>query len=503
VPEPQTSQTGLGAKTMLGVGIQPFADAANRAAQAAGPAGRQNAYQVPPDSGAQLPSRLKTVMGVARPGIAPLNPGVPKPAVQPLPAAPPMYAAPVAVPDVTVAPAADPRPGRRMAWIGGSILVTALALLTIAAIASLSRKARVTASVQTTDAGERLDLRCEDCEDGTVASLGGASAKFSGGRAQLPLNAPLRMGNNELELSLGRPDSRSASEVTVTVPVQYRLRGDFAGLVENRPVVRVLIEAVPQTAVVVDGRAIPLDSEGKGHHTIDVASDLSGAAPTVLPLDRTVPYTITVPDAPAHSGEIRLKIGIVPLLVRAPGESIVIDSANFMLAGQTMANGTVTVAGRPITVDAAGHFAQLMSVSAVGETTIEVRAAAPNHAPRLFPLRIKRVSSLKAEAASFSRNATVGLAGVARDPELKKGWAVVLAGTIVEVRGEHHTSVVLMEVKHGCSAEPCLVRLLYGGELPFGKGASVRAFGHVHGAVDGPRTGTKIPEVRAQFFLPE
>jgi hypothetical protein len=198
---------------------------------------------------------------------------------------------------------------------------------------------------------------------------------------------------------------------------------------------------------------------------------------------------------------VRLKIGVVPLQVTAPGESLVIEDAHFMLAGRTQAAGTVSVGGRPITVDASGRFAQMMSVSTAGETTIFVRASADQHAPRLFPLHVKRVQSLRAEAQAFSAGATQGLASISADPELKKGWKVVLAGTLVETRSEHHTSISLLEVKQGCSLEPCLVRLLYGAEMPLGKGEPLRAFGHVLGAVAGPRAGSKIPEVRMQFFL--
>jgi hypothetical protein len=55
----------------------------------------------------------------------------------------------------------------------------------------------------------------------------------------------------------------------------------------------------------------------------------------------------------------------------------------------------VSVGGRPITVDESGGFVQLMSVSAEGETTIFVRADAVGHAPRLVPLRVRRVHSLR------------------------------------------------------------------------------------------------------------
>jgi hypothetical protein len=283
--------------------------------------------------------------------------------------------------------------------------------------------------------------------------------------------------------------------------VQFRIRGDLTALDEPRPKLRVSVEAQPNTPIVIDGRALALDASGKGVFEIDVASELTGASAIATTLERDIPYTITPPHSPAQSGEVRMKIRVVPLLVSAPGDSIVIERATFMLAGTTQPNTTVSVAGRPIAVDAAGQFAQLMSVSAIGETTIEVRASAPKHAPRLFPLHIKRVESIAAEAKSFAANASIGLRALGSDPELKKGWAIVLEGTIVEVRNQQHTSVALLDVKQGCVSEPCLVRVVYGAELPYTSGTKVRAFGHVQGTVEGPRTGTRIPEVRADFVL--
>ena len=61
---------------------------------------------------------------------------------------------------------------------------------------------------------------------------------------------------------------------------------------------------------------------------------------------------------------------------------------------------------------------------------------------------------------------------------------------------------MMSKVRKGCPAEPCWVRVVYGAVLSFAKGAEVRVYGHVLGAVAGPRSGTNIPEIRAQFLVP-
>jgi len=460
----------------------------------------------PAQSAPALPSQLKTMLGVARPGIAPVNPGVAKPGPRFGPEQ--SFLAPAS-------PNAEPsldQPGprvsehgsrTRVAWIGVGVLGAALLLGALALLAILTRRATpLTALVRIDEQGvERVELSCPNCEDGTTLRLGSASATFSKQRALLPLDRPLRVGNNELSLSLKRPDSRSPRDVTVTVPLQYRVRGDFAGLAQPKPMLRVLVEALPESSVVIDGQAVAIAANGKGIHLIDVSSELTGPAAKTVALERVVPYTIAAPGGSGQRGEIRLKLGIVPLLVDAPGDSIVIDVPNFMLAGNTQPTGTVTVAGRPITVDATGRFAQLMNVSSVGETTIDVRAAAPDQAPRSCPLRIKRVASLKTEAVAFAARATDSYAAIATDSAAKKGWAVALFGEVVEARTQNHTSVVLLDVKKGCTSRPCLARLVHGAKVDLVQGDHARAYGHVLGAVDGPRTGHMIPEVRAQFFL--
>ena len=49
---------------------------------------------------------------------------------------------------------------------------------------------------------------------------------------------------------------------------------------------------------------------------------------------------------------------------------MLLETSNFVLAGRTAKAGTLTVSDRPITVDPNGRFAQMMNVSAPGETTI-------------------------------------------------------------------------------------------------------------------------------------
>ena len=56
-------------------------------------------------------------------------------------------------------------------------------------------------------------------------------------------------------------------------------------------------------------------------------------------------------------------------------------------------------------------------------------------------------------------------------------------------------------VSGGCAHAPCLAKISYGAPFSLARGEKFSAFGAVDGVVDGPRTGTRIPEIRADFLL--
>jgi len=257
--------------------------------------------------------------------------------------------------------------------------------------------------------------------------------------------------------------------------------------------------------VVVDGKPLAFTPGAGGVETasaeIDVSRSLTGMSSAVAMLEREIPYVVTPPDGSPASGQVKVRVGVTPLVVQAPGASIVIEGATFVLAGHTAKEGSVSVEGRPITVDGSGAFAQMMSVSALGETNVIVRADAKDQAPRLVPVKVRRVQSLAAEAASLRTRATTSYAALQAAPEGQRGLAVALDGSVVEARAEAFTTVVLLDVKSGCGAPPCLARVNVGEKLALKQGGVVSVFGSVTGAVDGPRAGTRIPAIAADFVL--
>lgn len=513
---PAQAPAGAQNKTMLGIAPQqpglPVAPAA-QAAEAPPPPASPNPPASAPAASAPLASQQKTMLGIAHPGIAPLDPTARKQApAAPAPWSAPAGAAPAAAGPPAAAPTAEELsalPGhkpRRVPLVAilaiGGFFVLLVGALVIALVwkSSGPLSAKVTLDPQS---HEQLELDCAECPDGTQVEMGKASTTFQDGHAVLAVDHPLVMGDNDLQIALTKPGDGHRTTVQLTVPVDYRVHGDLSALSEDPPRLRVTVQAKKGSKVAVDGHRLELGPDGTAHYDVDVSQALSGAAAGVRPLKRKVAYTVTPSGAKEpRRGEIEFQLGIVPLVIDAPGPRIVTDAQTFMLAGHTAKGAKVRIGDRPIKVDAQGSFAQLMNVSAVGQTTINVRASAKDRAPRLFPLHVKRVKNLRGEALQFRKNATQSYNDIASDIDSKKGRAVALDGRVVESRVDHHKSYVLFDVSGGCRHSPCLTRLVYGEGTHFRKGDRITAYGHVTRGVDGPRQGSTIPEVAVEFYLP-
>jgi hypothetical protein len=456
------------------------------------------------------PSPRKTILGVARPGIAPLHPGMAKAepvAPGPIPEPPPVWhGAPPTGPgwgDPTSETPALVTRKRRVPWIAVVVILGAAVLASAGVMTILLYRARGSVETHlTADASgrDRLALTCPGCVEGAKVTLGSATGTFKAGKATLTLERPLPVGDHRLELSIERAPGR-ADQVAVTVPVDFRVRPDTTKLSETPPRVEARVTARAGSAVVVDGRPLALGPDGSASLPIDVSKELTGAEAGMKTLERRIAYAVTPPGGAPHTGEMLVRIGIAPLVVQAPGPSIVIDGPGFVLAGRTAKNAVVTVEGRPITVDPTGSFAQMMSVSSNGETTVVVRASVPDLAPRLSTLKVKRVASLSEEANLARTRNTTSYVALSVDPDGQRGLSVALDGSVVEARSDSFTTILVMDVKSGCKAPPCLARVTWGAKAVLASGDPISVFGSLQGSVEGPRSGTRIPAVAADFVL--
>lgn len=392
----------------------------------------------------------------------------------------------------------------RPIWRRTPVLLSAFALALLAAgsVALLVKRQPTLSGEPRFDAGGQpeLQIACPKCADGTQLELGANSAIVKAGRAVLRLTPPLPLGRNRAAVTVHAPGQTSSRQEEVEYEVDFVVSADQAGLSHPEPTLALVADARPDVSLIVDGRVVPKNESGIRRYEIPVRAQLTGPAKGTQRLVRTIPYVVQRANGVSQRGELEFRVDIVPLSVDAPGESIVIETSSFVLAGVTERDGMVTVEGRPITVDPQGRFAQLMSVSAVGDTTISVRATAPGRAPRFFPIRVHRVASLTTEAVEFERRAQTSFAAIAGDLEQKRGWAVALEGKLTEVKSDGYRSSLLLEVTRGCTAPPCLARLEYGARVSFAVGAELTAYGYLTGKSPESSSGRELPQVRVEFL---
>jgi hypothetical protein len=505
----------------------------------------------PPAGAPRMPAG-GTLLGVARPGIAPLAPGVDQdgPTTEDEPDLPPNYApaqelgatmGPVmspqslavqaaklqaaeddkrrrrvfAQPKMAAKPApraADPSSKRAVILVGSA---GALALAAVLVAVFWPSAPPLTARPRADASGrEGVELTCKTCPDGTKLTIAGASATTAGGVGLVVLPTPLSVGENRLKVEIDRPGNGRDETVSVAVNVGYRIRPDLATLQAEKPSFQILAEVAGGTTVTIDGRKMPLSS-GHGVDNVDVTDVCTGLANEVKTLSRQIPYVVTPESGPPEQGVVNVSVGIVPLHLdapvtvatpangAAPAPHVVTDGPSFVLAGWTMKGAEVLAAGRPITVHPDGTFAQVMNVSSVGATQIEVRARMPGMAPRLSSIKVRRVESLDKAAREFAgAESPIAFAALAKDIAGSTGKAVALSGELSEVKKVGYQTVMLMEVSaaSGCAGGSCTVRLVQGAENPAKRGDSLRVFGHVARAFSLPGRAD-IPEIEVDFTL--
>jgi hypothetical protein len=485
-------------------------------------------------------ARGGTVLGVAVPGVAPTAPARPDdgiipsgrydpndyanvPAVKPAPVgtapanvrprlqhtaigAAPVIPAP-APPEEEPLPEAPARReakgfpiGMVAAGIGGLVLVGGIA------IALLVRSAPPIQAQPRLDAqnNEVLHLTCDNCPDGTEASLDNQKATFKAGQADLALAKPLDVGENKLAVAIKRKGVGRDETVTLVVPVAFHIRADLTDIGAKPPVIQVRVAAAPGTEVTVDKKPLALDASGKGAYAVDVSADTEGPNPEVGLIDRKIPYTVTLKGGKPESGLVSARIAVVPLRVDTPSAHAVVEGATFPLAGQAAPGSTVTIDGAAVDVSADGSFAMTEAASPTvpGDASFELRASAQGRAPRTVHLTVKHVKSLDAEAKAVeAAGGLLAYDALAADIAGSVGKGTVIAGEVLEARVTGHQTIALVSSSRGCATGPCLARVIASEDAkPLARGKQVRAYGHVTRAVT-TSSGKTIPEVEADFVV--
>jgi hypothetical protein len=346
---------------------------------------------------------------------------------------------------------------------------------------------------------EQLELTCSECPDGTKTWIDTAPATFKAGKATLQLQAPLKVGENPIVLVLERP-GRSREEIALSLPIEFRVRSSTEELAQDVPKVSVLASVLAGTKLEVDGKAVTPEPNGVVRFDYEVLGEISGGEASVTTLERVVPYKAVSANGTSQNGQVQIRIGVTPLIVDAPGASIVVGEKEVVIAGRTAPGAVLKVGAQTVSLDPEGRFVSKQSLAA-GENSFTVRSTLKDLAPRLVKISVRRSDNLEREAALAKAMMQTSYVEAMRLGEGAVGRSVGLEGQLFDVHHDGYTSVLLIDVKNGCKKVPCLSKVLYGVATPLDKGRSIKAFGKVVRFVDGPRTGERIPEVRADLVV--
>lgn len=462
----------------------------------------------PPQQDAPRPGAAaehRTLLGVAMPGIAPLRPGeekIARPDPSPLPesgaaVAPDFNDAPLSPAELELVGSKPSAPGRRLAWIFAAASFTLL-LVVAAALYLWTRTHHLGVVVAADTSGkEILEVTCPDCPDTSTVESEGERAPFSGGRAKLTPKRTLAIGDNRLTLTLRRAGSTRVDRVEVSVPVDYRVRGDVSKLSDTPPAVRILVDARPGSRVKVEGKPVSLDSHGHGEVQLDAMQGLLGQSASVEPYQRQIKYVVSLPSGDTE-GQVKIRVPVTPLEIQSPGTSLITENPTFTLSGRTTKGASLIANGHVLSVGGDGAFQQEMALSTTGATRLRLRALLADHAPRFVDIELERVTSLKARAKQLLATSKRTFDQVFESASKAGDGMIAMTGSVLEVAHQGPMTTLLVDVP--CTKGPCLLRATDFGHLAPKRGTKVTVFGRSPkpGSVAG---ASKLLEIQASFVI--
>lgn len=390
---------------------------------------------------------------------------------------------------------------KRMRFVygaAGGLLFLALALGTWW-ITRFSRSPLRARAVTDAQGRESVELRCDSCPDGTQLRLGQTAGSVLDGVLVMPLEGSLLIGENRLKIFIDRPGAQKDETAFARLILPYRIHSNIDALQGDRPMLKVIVEAMAGTRVVLDGRPVPLVS-GKAIEQFDVSELCTGQSAEIKPLNRHISYVITPGGGDAQSGSLNMVVSIVPLELDAPGTNVIIDGASFVLAGRTLKGAEILAAGRPIPMKPDGSFAHVMNVSSVGATQIEVRAKLSSMAPRIVRIPVRRVDSLETAARDFSAQNPISYAALGPDISKSLGQSIIAAGKVIDVKAEGYRTVARLDLNPSLGCTSCEAELLIGAPNAVKTGDLITAYGRVSGTARA-QNGAPIPVLSIDFTL--
>ena len=409
-----------------------------------------------------------TLLGIARPGIAPTG-EAPRPPTPPVtrsaPARPP---SPSTAPRISSIPVPQPFPTTRPRWVNGLLIAGGLAIAAgIGAGVAMCGPKTITVRVDKfsiNEAGnDQLDLICEKCPAGSSLILGDAHAKVQNGRAKLTPKEPLALGRNELQFRLeDRGNVRKTKKVIL--PIAFRVLTRWSGLHEAKPYAEITVAASSGSKVIIGAEPTALQGEQATKRVYFEAETL-GEASQMTSVQRELAIEVTVNGEPRKT-RAEIRSGVTPLTLTSPALVHHLKGKPVSVSGRTAPNAKVTILEAQLEANENGDFSYVLESPQAG--TITVTAYKED-------LLRRRVSF------ELSANAPDPPQAVTSYTDIKAGVSVNISGNVLESRTVDGTTRALMEIERGCSSPPCLLRVVYAEPTKLAPNRVVRITGVVSG----------------------
>jgi hypothetical protein len=260
------------------------------------------------------------------------------------------------------------------------------------------------------------------------------------------------------------------------------------------------VEAAQGSDVTVDGKPLGLNDTGTATYSIAESAATEGPADESRVVTVQVPYSVAAKGAAPERGTVSARFSVAPLRIDVPGTHGVVDRDRILVAGRAAKGAAVTVDGVAATVAPDGSFEATVSLPAVGEQVVQVRAGTQTLTPRTVRVNVKRVASLAAEAKAFERLKPLSYDAAMASPS-NVGQPVAVEGEVMKARAAGHRAILIVDDRRGCAKGSCLARVAYAQDVAPAPGTFVRAYGRVAPPLAAP-SGETVLEVEGDFLLP-
>lgn len=441
-----------------------------------------------------------TLIGVAVPGIAPINPGVtkaPTPDTLDSPA-PEVVDGLREDPSVPIAPpAAHHTVSRALLWTLAGV-AGALALVSLAAYLRWRAVPKLDVKVESDEMGrDALLVDCSNCDDGQVLSVDDAKSELRGHHAKIPLRTALKIGDNHIKLWLTRGAARPEG-FEMRVPVEFRVTGDTTALDENPAKLRLRIEKTPAVQFQVEHAPVAFDAAGRGVYEVDISNELTGPSAQEGVLEKRISYQVRGPSG-NFEGALLLRAAATPLVVTSPGSVLVTEGQDLRICGHTDPRAHVDIAGLQTKTDNDGHFCNAAVIREFGQFEVWIGAKRPAAAPRKVKLSIERTANLRQYAKDLYARVRHEIQQEKVPAAGDRSSLVALTGVVVEQSraGDVHRYLLKYDAADGTR----FARINSFSTSASKTGVRLTVFGEPVGTLDGP-DGRKMEELNSAFEVP-